>query len=97
MSLNIPVWSGGALVEDTQDNPLYATAEFQSLFNQLLSTLAMTFTSDGWLQGGNTQAQIVAAGATAEDGTFWLDTDNQALVVKFGGSLFQTPITTPYP
>jgi hypothetical protein len=94
--MNIPVWSGGPLVEDQDGNQLSSTQETQSMLNQTLTELHANVGEDGFAVSSSAQSVLVARLANMPPGTIIFDEDNEEWVGKKFASLVKFT-TTPYP
>jgi hypothetical protein len=90
--MKVPVFSDVPYVE--QDRTLTDQALlYQEELNQALQN---NLSDNGWVIPSLTATQVVAIEPSMPDGTIWLETTNNVLVVKINGSL-EKITTTPYP
>lgn len=66
---------------------------YQEELNQVMQN---NLSDNGWVIPSLTATQVVAISSSMPNGTLWLDTTNNVLVVKINGSL-EKITTTPYP
>ena len=66
---------------------------YQEELNQALQN---NLSDNGWVIPSLTATQLVAISTSMPDGTLWLETTNNVLVVKINGSL-EKITTTAYP
>lgn len=92
----IPVWSGGALVEDADGNPLVPTQETQGLLNQTLTELQSNVGEDGFAISQSDVGDVTTKLANMPLGTILFDVDSDEWVGKNGSGLVKFT-TTPYP
>lgn len=94
--MNNPVWSGGAIAKDDNENRFKPTVEFQNIVNQLLSELQTNFGEDGIQIPTAAATDIASRLSFMGVGSMLFDTTNNVLVLKTGSGLQQVT-TTPYP
>lgn len=90
--MKVPVFADVPYVE--QDRTLTDQALlYEEELNQALQN---NLSDNGWVIPSLTDTQVVAIEPSMPDGTIWLETTNNVLVVKINGSL-EKITTTPYP
>ena len=94
--MNIPVWSGGPLVEDQDGNQLSSTQETQSMLNQTLTELHSNVGEDGFAISQSDAADVTAKFANMPVGTILFDVNSDEWVGKNASGLVKFTVT-PYP